>query len=161
MRVDAGSLNNTSHLPVLFYKKEEAGKRTAGGPAAAPNKAEKVSELTERMLKRLGLKDCKTCKERKYQDVSSDPGVSFKTPTHISPAMSGVAVAGHENEHVVRERAKAEREGKEVIYQTVQIFTSVCPECGRVYVSGGKTVTITRDSPLRKKSSGTLLDCYF
>ncbi len=158
MRVGTGSLNNTFNLPVLLCKKEDAGKRTAGGTAAAPNKAEKVSEPTERMLKRLGLKECKTCKERKYQDVSSDPGVSFKTPTHISPSLAGVAVASHENEHVANERAKAEREGKEVIYQTVQIFTSVCPECGRVYVSGGKTVTLTRDLPPRKTASGTLLD---
>jgi len=32
----------------------------------------------------------------------------------------------------------------------VRIFTAVCPECGRVYVSGGETVTTTAD----KKSSG-------
>lgn len=160
MRVGAGNLNNNLNFSIFLYKKEEAGHRTTTGAAAAPNKPEKVNELTERMLKRLGLKECKTCKERKYRDVSSDPGVSFKTPTHISPALAGVAVASHENEHVVNERAKAEREGKEVIYQNVQIFTSICPECGRVYVSGGKTTTITRDLPPHKTTSGTLLDRY-
>ena len=27
--------------------------------------------------------ECQTCKERKYQDGSNDPGVSFKTPTKM------------------------------------------------------------------------------
>ena len=88
--------------------------------------------------------ECQTCKERKYQDGSDDPGVSFKTPTNIAPEQAAAAVRGHENEHVVREEAKAQRENRKVVSQSVTYHTSICPECGKVYVSGGTTRTVTR-----------------
>lgn len=90
-----------------------------------------------------GEKECQTCKERKYQDGSDDPGVSYQTPTHISPEQAASAVRGHEMEHVVREQASAEREGRRVVSQSVTMHTAICPECGRVYVSGGTTRTMT------------------
>jgi len=90
-----------------------------------------------------GPQECQTCKNRKYVDSSNDPSVSFQTPTHISPNMAMSAVAAHEGEHVRNEQAKAEEEGRKVISQSVSIHTSVCPECGRVYVSGGQTRTVT------------------
>lgn len=34
--------------------------------------------------------------------------------------------------------------GRKIISQSVQIFTDVCPECGRAYTSGGKTTTTTK-----------------
>lgn len=86
---------------------------------------------------------CETCEKRKYQDGSDDPGVSFKTPTNVSPEMAASAVRGHEQEHVVREQAKARREDRKVVSQTVTYHTEICPECGRVYVSGGTTRTVT------------------
>lgn len=86
---------------------------------------------------------CETCEKRKYQDGSDDPGVSFKTPTRVSPEMAASAVRGHEQEHVVRERAEAKREGRKVVEQSVTYHTAICPECGRVYVSGGTTRTVT------------------
>jgi len=85
--------------------------------------------------------ECQTCKNRTYQDVSNDPGVSFKAPGRISPSASAAVVRSHEQEHVSNERAKAQREGKQVVSQTVTIYTAVCPECGRSYVSGGVTRT--------------------
>ena len=88
--------------------------------------------------------ECQTCKERKYQDGSDDPGVSFKTPTNIDPDQAASAVRGHENEHVVREQAKAQRENRKVVSQSVTYHTSICPECGKVYVSGGTTRTVTK-----------------
>jgi len=87
--------------------------------------------------------ECQTCKERKYQDGSDDPGVSFKTPSHIDPGQASSAVRGHELEHVVRERARAEKEGRRVISQSVTMQTGICPECGRVYTAGGMTRTVT------------------
>lgn len=87
--------------------------------------------------------ECKTCRERKYQDGSDDPGVSYKTPTRISPEQAASAVRGHEMEHVVREQAKAVREDRKVVSQSVSLHTAICPECGRVYVSGGTTKTTT------------------
>ncbi len=88
---------------------------------------------------------CETCARRKYQDKSDDPSVSFQTPTHLSPAQAEVMVRMHEQEHVRHETMKARREGKEVETR-VSIHYSVCPECGRLYVSGGTTRVVTRES---------------
>ena len=89
---------------------------------------------------------CQTCKERKYQDGSNDPGVSYQTPTNIDPTQAASAVRGHEQEHVVREQARAKREGREVVSQSVTLHTDICPECGKVYISGGTTRTTTREA---------------
>ena len=86
---------------------------------------------------------CQTCAKRKYQDGSDDPGVSFKTAQHIDPDVAPSRVRGHEMEHVVRERAEAQREGRKVVSQSVVYHTGICPECGRFYVSGGTTRTVT------------------
>lgn len=86
---------------------------------------------------------CETCERRKYQDGSNDAGVSFKTPTRIDPSQVASAVRGHEMEHVYREQAKAKREGRKVVNQTVTLHNAICPECGRVYISGGTTRTST------------------
>lgn len=91
--------------------------------------------------------ECQTCERRKYQDGSDDAGVSYQTPTHIAPEQAASAVLGHEMEHVVREQAKAEREGRKVISQSVTMHTAICPECGKAYVSGGTTRTTTAESP--------------
>jgi len=92
----------------------------------------------------VGKRECQTCKNRRYQDESADPGVSYQTPTKISPDRAAAAVRAHENEHVGREQAKAKRQGREVVSQSVVIKTAICPECGRVYISGGTTTTVTR-----------------
>ena len=96
-----------------------------------------------RRLKQTGQIECQTCKNRTYQDGSDDPGVSFKSPTHIAPENAAAAVSSHEQEHVAREQSSAQTEGRKVISQSVAIYTSVCPECGRSYVSGGQTKTTT------------------
>lgn len=88
--------------------------------------------------------ECQTCKERKYQDGSNDPGVSYKTPTNIDPSQAASSVRSHEQEHVTREQSKAQRDGREVVSQSVTLHTAICPECGKVYVSGGTTLTSTR-----------------
>lgn len=114
------------------------------------NLENRIATLQKRLEK---LKDkeengeCETCKNRKYQDESDDPGVSFKSASKVSKGAAGAAVRGHEQEHVVRERAKAEREGREVVSQNVVIKTAICPECGDSYVAGGETTTVTRTKP--------------
>ena len=95
------------------------------------------------MEKLAALTECETCKSRKYQDASNDPSVSFQTPTNISPGQSAALVSAHESEHVSNEKAKAEEEGRRVISQTVKLESSICPECGRIYISGGVTKTVT------------------
>ena len=88
----------------------------------------------------IGPKRCKTCAARTYKDQSGDSSVSFQTPTHISPEMAASAVAAHEQEHVQNNAQKAQSEGMKAT-SFVQIRSSVCPECGRIYVSGGTTTT--------------------
>ncbi len=134
----------------------EAGVKLPGSPDADPaGRDEKVSGGEEakepydtKSAREVAEEaECQTCKERKYQDGSDDPGVSFKTAAHIAPEQAQSVVRGHEMEHVVRERAKAEREDRRVVGQSVTSQTAICPECGRVYVSGGTTRTVTMADP--------------
>ncbi len=85
--------------------------------------------------------ECKTCKERKYQDGSNESNVSFQTAQHISPEAAGAAVRAHEGEHVANAYKKAAQGNGKVLQASVAIHTSVCPECGRTFVSGGTTTT--------------------
>lgn len=96
--------------------------------------------------------ECKTCESRKYQDGSDDAGVSFQTPTKIDPKSAAAQVRGHEQEHVSRNQAKAERDGDEIVSQSVTLHTGICEECGSVYISGGTTrTTIKRGSEQAEK----------
>lgn len=91
--------------------------------------------------------ECQTCKNRKYQDGSNDPGVSFKTPTTISPERAAFAIRSHEAEHVAHARLKALEEDKEIVSQSVSYRTSICPECGKTFMAGGNTRTVFRSAP--------------
>lgn len=84
--------------------------------------------------------ECQTCANRKYQD-GSDEMVSFKSAQHISPLAAGTAVRAHEQEHVSNAYKKAAQDNGKVLQASVRIHMSVCPECGRSYVSGGVTST--------------------
>ena len=85
-------------------------------------------------------KECKTCKERKYQDGSNE-NVSFKSAQHISPNSAGARVRAHEGEHVANAYNKAREGGGKVIQASVSIRMGICPECGKTYVAGGTTRT--------------------
>ena len=97
--------------------------------------------------------ECETCKNRKYQDGSNE-NVSFKSASHISPESAGSAVRAHEGEHVSNAYTKAAQNNGKVVNASVSIHTSVCPECGRTYVSGGTTNTMIKynneDNPYQK-----------
>ncbi len=86
---------------------------------------------------------CETCANRKYQD-GSDEMVSFKSASHISPEAAATRVRAHEQEHVSNAYKKAEQKDAKVVQASVAIHTSICPECGRTYVSGGTTTTTIR-----------------
>jgi hypothetical protein len=98
----------------------------------------------EKQLKKIGVIECTTCAERTYVDGSDDPGVSFKSPGKIDPDIAASVVMSHEQEHVSNEQASAKAEGKEVVSQSVTLQNGICPECGRVYVAGGTTRTVTK-----------------
>lgn len=103
--------------------------------------------------KRSSPEDCETCSNRKYQD-GSDENVSFKTASHISPESAGSRVRAHEGEHVSNAYKKAAQKDGKVLNASVAIHTSICPECGRTYVSGGVTNTMIKysneDNPYTK-----------
>ncbi len=103
-----------------------------------------VESGSSQKVNQTGKLECQTCRERKYQDVSNDPGVSFKTPSKIASGNVSAAIMAHEQEHVRNETAKAAQEGKQILSQSVTNHTGVCPECGRSYVSGGTTRTVTK-----------------
>lgn len=98
---------------------------------------------------RVRQSECETCKNRKYVDGSNENDVSFKTPGHIDSGNSAAAVMGHEREHVANAVAEGSKENKELLSVSVRLKTSVCPECGRVYVSGGETSTTMRTTNSR------------
>lgn len=124
---------------------------------AAVNTNKSIETTSAKALKQMSAIECQTCKNRTYQDGSNDPGVSFKTPGHIDPVSAGVVVRAHEQEHVSNEQAKARAEGRRVVSQSVSITTATCPECGRVYVSGGVTRTVTASE---KNSQGNTESPY-
>ena len=99
---------------------------------------------------------CKTCASRTYQDGSNDIGVSFKSPTRIDPSSAPSLVASHEQEHVANNQRAAEKSGGEVIFQNVTLKTNICPECKRVYVSGG----VTKAAVASSSSKGNNVDAY-
>ena len=84
--------------------------------------------------------ECKTCKERKYQD-GSDEDVSFKSAAHIDPDAAASRVRSHEQEHVSNAYKKAAQNNGKVLQASVTLKTAICPECGRSYIAGGVTNT--------------------
>ena len=131
--------------PELPGQKDEKG--LPGNEDALPKEKAvdgKDVQGAESAQKALEEGECQTCEERKYQDGSDDMGVSYQTPTNIKPEQAASAVRGHEMEHVYREQAKADREGRKVVSQSVTMHTGICPECGKSYVSGGTTRTVTK-----------------
>jgi hypothetical protein len=102
---------------------------------------------------------CQACAARAYVDISTDAGVSFKTPTTVNPAIAYAAVSAHEAEHVANEQARAEQQHRRVVAQNVVLVTGICPECGRAYIAGGSTRTITAPEASREKVSAAF-DAY-
>ena len=128
-----------SAMPVRGVRGADTVARGSDGTAQATVDGAKSADS-----RRVEKGECQTCKNRKYVDGSNEGDVSFKTPTHISPSNSAAAVMGHEQEHVANAVAGGNEAGKELVSATVTLKTSVCPECGRVYVSGGVTNTTIR-----------------
>ncbi|MCM1054393.1 MAG: hypothetical protein NC394_02625 [Bacteroides sp.] len=152
---DKSSKSNIEDTIKLLERKRDEYEKQNGAPAD-----KKITDLDNR-IKNLQARldkmksdeaeeeedgECETCKNRRYQDESDDPGVSFKSASKLGAGTSAeAAVRGHEYEHVNRNQAKAAREGKEIVSQSVVIKRAICPECGKSYVSGGETKTVTRE----------------
>ena len=101
-----------------------------------------VHDPLVKLAKKIGVVECSTCANRKYQDGSNDTGVSFKNAAHISPDNAFAVVSSHEQEHVQEAKSRTSQKGGKLISASIRIFVSTCPECGRTYVSGGETRTV-------------------
>lgn len=116
----------------------------------------KAEEEAADIKRRFDSFECQTCKNRRYKDDSDDSGVSFQSATHIDPSAAYSAVRSHENEHVARNKTQAEQHGQKIAFQTVTIHRAICPECGRSYVSGGVTHTVTKADNSARYTVGDL-----
>jgi hypothetical protein len=113
-------------------------------PPAAPAEGDNPAEAGEIQVQPAAPAECAACNARTYQDRSSDGGVSMQSPTRIHPGQAAAAVRGHEQEHQFRDRVNAEQNNREVVSAHIQLHTSTCRECGRVFVSGGTSTTVSR-----------------
>jgi len=148
----------TQGSTALFYSPDgdsaEISLRAKGMSMLVPNQRPAIPGIGDPMEQKMpedgALKAletnrvCHTCENRRYVDGSDDASVSFQTPTKISPSMAAMAVASHEQEHVRNEQARADRDDREIVSQTVTLTYDTCPECGKQYVSGGSTKTTSR-----------------
>lgn len=128
--------NAYSMMPGMGTSGANSTEATGKGPILNPGE-----DTTVNPGKKVSPAECKTCSSRKYQDGSNEGNVSFKTAAHVSPQAAGAAVRAHEGQHVSNAYKKAASDGGKVLQASVAIHTSVCPECGRTYVSGGTTTT--------------------
>jgi hypothetical protein len=160
MRIDASAPFYTQNPESGHFKAPAAQTAQAPQKQSSPGVIVDISKISDSksISKITEYQGCETCKSRRYQDKSNDPSVSFQSPTRISPNAAASAVASHEREHVAHETAKAEKEGREIINQSVTIKTGICPECKRVYVSGGVTRTTSAPENNEQQEPGQLVD---
>ena len=133
-----------------------------GNASSVSDSGKAIQNPSESHLKAAGRKsspaECKTCSSRRYQD-GSDENVSFKTAQHIAPESAGTLVRSHEQEHVGNAYKKAAQNNGKVVSASVSLHTSICPECGRSYVSGGTTRTqikyYNEENPYQKELKQT------
>jgi hypothetical protein len=97
-------------------------------------------KIGARGIEEEGKRECQTCKNRKYKDIS-DEMVSFKSPAQMDPGEAGAKVRAHEQEHVSNACSRAAEGNGKVVSASVAIHMGICPECGKAYVSGGTTRT--------------------
>ena len=64
----------------------------------------------------------------------------------MSPEEAAYMVRAHEQEHVRNEQHYARERGEQVVSQSVRIKYGTCSECGKIYVAGGETRTVTKYS---------------
>jgi len=132
---------------------------TAGNATTMSNAATQIDNIspsseTKKIGQNAGKKidktdpnyECQTCENRKYQDGSDEHDVSFKNASKIAPEAAASAVRSHEQMHVKNAFEKAEKDNGKVVSANVAIHTSICPECGKTYVSGGTTKTMIKYS---------------
>jgi len=152
----------SGYRPVL-YNTPSANAIVGVENTAANQQTEKTANTTGLKIEEQGNKkvdktdpsyECQTCENRKYQDGSDEHDVSFKNATKVAPEAAASAVRSHEQMHVKNAYQKADEDDAKVVSANVTIHTSICPECGKTYVSGGTTRTMIKygneDNPYQK-----------
>ncbi len=121
---------------------------TANNYMSDYNIRNEIRNLSDELMKSSQVQkgECQTCKNRRYVDGSDESNVSFKTPGYISPQSSASVVSAHERQHVGNAVNEGNKKGNKLLSVSVSLETSTCPECGKTYVSGGKTRTIMEKS---------------
>ncbi|MCL2188562.1 MAG: hypothetical protein FWC16_06480 [Defluviitaleaceae bacterium] len=109
--------------------------------AQSSNPTPTIDEIEDLTIVPTMPTECVTCATRVYQDDSTDGGVSMQSLTNLTPYEAPAQVRNHEMEHQHRDRIAFEEQGMDVVLQFIEMHTSVCPECNRVYVSGGMSTT--------------------
>jgi hypothetical protein len=112
--------------------------------------ARKIAENPPQKKSFSEKKQCTTCQKRRY--VCSNGKTTDGKVTSFKPGEELPRIWAHEREHARQARKEAQEKGKEIISIKTGIRFSTCPECGRRYVSGGKTVVLYKDP---KKESTT------
>lgn len=161
-----------AYSPVSYispYAEANAGTTNSSVPIAASKiqGTEGVSAISEADGTKVDKTDpnykCQTCANRKYQDGSNEHDVSFKNASKVAPEAAASAVRSHEQQHVKNAYEKADQNNGKVVSATVAIHTSVCPECGKTYVSGGTTKTTIKYSEVEnpyQQNMQNLFDGY-
>jgi uncharacterized protein YdbL (DUF1318 family) len=127
------------------FSEDDSEKAALDGVTGKESEDDADPDKTKKAGRESSPEDCETCKNRKYRDVSNESNVSFKNASSVSPQAAASAVRAHEGQHVSNAYKKAEEAGSaEVVSASVSIHTSICPECGKSYVSGGTTQTAIR-----------------
>lgn len=146
------STAKTNMMDMWKQSVEQSRKKRTTATQVQDSSQEVKSDLEQRI--RNGQAECPTCARRTYQDQSSDGGVSFQAPKHISASTAGVVVMNHESEHVAAGNAQSNPEAGVVKNSTVSLQYAKCPDCGKTYVVGGVTKTTTRPASYRKSLGG-------
>lgn len=129
--------------------------KSANPEESRPGQTPKIEGTKEAVGGKIEPKPCQTCASRRYQDSSSDPTASMQSPTRLAPGNEASSVLAHEYQHLAYRQQEAEREGRKVTFQMVRISTSACPECGRIFVSGGQAITTTVPETTSEKPENT------
>lgn len=151
--MNVGAVNGYASVPYVSpYSSMAAGRQTTNAEqaqmaqqavqTAGTNQLKNEQQIDKSKLPKNDPNyECQTCDNRKYQDGSDEADVSFKFASKVAPEAAASAVRSHEQMHVKNAYQKAEKDNGKVISASVSIHTSICPECGRTYVSGGTTRT--------------------
>ncbi len=137
----------------LYVKEDENNSEQKSKTKESGNESHIILNPGEPLTKAPGRTsspaECETCANRKYQDGSDETDVSFQTPTHIPNSIAASVILAHEHEHVANAYEKENSTSAahnhthaHVDSAQVQLKTDICPECGRVYFSGGVTNTV-------------------